>query len=75
MKCTIDRITGEYAIILSDNGLAFTLPLSIINALEAHESDILHIEVDREQTDAVKQSARAKLNALFARTTATQDNE
>ena len=68
MKYTIDRLEGQIAILLNEDGENFAIPVAFFAPLHIQEGDILTLTLDSQQTEAKKREAHSKLHNLFART-------
>ena len=64
MRITIDRLEGNIAVVVLENGEIVNIPRKILPA-EAKEVDIIDITVNRKKTDKRKTEIRNLENELF----------
>ena len=60
---TIDRFEGDFAVVETSNGMA-RIPKADIPA-EAHEGDVLLLELDKSKTEKRKKRMDGMMNDLF----------
>ena len=63
MKIVADRIENGYIIAELEDGSFEKLPLSF--APDAKEGDVIHITIDHNETENVKDQLKKRLDALF----------
>ena len=64
MKVIIDRIEGGYAVAEMPSMEYANIPLALLPGVK--EGDVVIIEVDRDETEGKKASARERFNKLRA---------
>lgn len=64
MKATIDRFEGKLAVLVSEDGTAFNMPLSLLPE-GCREGDVLNISIERDLEETAQ--ARERVSNLMER--------
>lgn len=64
MKYTIDRFEGEYAVVELESGKFVDVPREAI-PVEARESDIIEVKINKADTEKRREEVRKLENDLF----------
>lgn len=63
MRVIVDRFEGDFAVVEKEEGVFYNMPKALL--VDAKEGDVIHIIVNHEETENLKNEVDDLINDLF----------